>query len=430
MHTQDFLEPDRHGQFEQAVTEGDAYRSFAQAVRPRSFYERNRLLYNLTRLVVMIFPFISGGTLFALALLINLDIKRVMVEGLQLDEWVIFALSFIGFTVAISLNETIKTRSLSELFKANARQDTIRRGLFAGAILTCIVSIVGSAWGIYLTNYTIKDDSLKIQQKGQNQRFDARSSWQADSVRIMQDYSGQIAAKDNTIRRYDPNRYRTLISKLQNEKTQLINDREQKLSHAKARYEGQLGTIGETIQGQLTTNKNEATNYALIGLFVLVVLELANIVCHRFNWIFRVRCTLEARRSQRVGQGMTPHQTEALSPNPAGTPDTLFQANGHPSAATPGSGNDISPRIAPIGYETQAMRQGRGEASDDMSSKQEGELITDHIYRLRQTPIGTEITCALPGCFNRFQRKNYKHVYCCKQHRQKAHSLMRTTAAV
>lgn len=444
METQDFIQPDVYGESEREISRNDSYRSYEDQVRPQTYYERNSLLYQFTRIVVMLFPFISGGTMFALALLINMDIKEVLKYGLQLDEWIIFVLSFIGFLIAIILNELIKTKSLGQLFKASARKDLIPRQLFAGAIITTIVSIAGSAWGIYLTNYTIKDNSVDIEEFAEQEMVQAEAAWKADSTRIVSSYDSQIEAKRQSISQFNPTRYRTKVDQLNNDITNLVNQREQELKNAKAGLSSSIKDISIQTGLKLSSNKNEATDYALIGLTVLVVLELCNIVCHRFNWIFRVRCTVEnsmhsegydlqraeahyrrqesrkkrrAGKRKKVGQELGGERIKHEN-GYAETPQASTRIRGFESMTSWNFEDEMSRP------DNEASSSG-GEGHNDISSADPRELITDHVYRLQKLPIRTEITCALPGCFNRFERKNYKHVYCCKQHRQQAHAILK-----
>lgn len=291
--TRDYLGTDIYEET-QSVTDGrDDYEGFQEELRPKTYREKNRPIYMLTAFFKIAFPYLSGGTLLGLVIFLAFDVEAVLENRLNLTGWIVGIVSLMGCIFLVAINETVKTRSLSEAFYAMVKKITIPGGVKSRAIITTIVSIVGSAIGLYLITYQISDNSGEIKTRAQNIQATAAKTWSDDSLRIVNSFSANISEKEKTMQNFDPAKFRTKRNSINDEIIQLTQEREDRIKEAKAERQAATQNALTQMETELTTNDQDASGRGWIALAVIVILEALNIYCHFFTWTYKAKSVKE-----------------------------------------------------------------------------------------------------------------------------------------
>jgi len=186
--TREYLGADIYEESQTLSDRKDDYEGFQEDLAPLTYRDRKRIQYRFTNAFKQIFPYLSGITLLFLVVFLSFNINRILEEGITLADGVIGAISLIMCIGLVTINEVVKTRSLSDFFKAKVKKEKPGSSLLYQAVGTSILSIVGSGLGLYLLVYQINDNSTKLKQGARSNQIATRSTWTNDSLRIVQNY--------------------------------------------------------------------------------------------------------------------------------------------------------------------------------------------------------------------------------------------------
>ena len=320
--TSNYLGDDHYTESSEQILTGDTLEAFERKLSPKSFRKRMKGVYDFTKVVKAVYPFISGITLVALGMLIAFDIQKAIHEGLSLTEWVMSILSFIVALAAIGLVEYLKSTNLSSWAKANYRRDTIPTGTKAVAIMCTSISLLGSGAGIAMATYAINDRSHQIRNAVSFDKSTALSTFSADSLQAIQFYSPLIDAKRETKSKYNSTKYRTLRNGIDNEIIALTTQMNESIADARKRRDNTIASSKSEGTLALNQNQSKGKNLAII-MFVLIGFgEAIYIVSHFYIWRYRVKSLIEARRFT-PGQPTRTKQRDALSARPVVSNKTI-----------------------------------------------------------------------------------------------------------
>lgn len=291
--TRDYLGPDIYDETQQLTDARDQYESFQEDLRPKTYREKYAIIFRITTTFKAIFPFLSAATLLGLVIFLSFDIEAFLTNTIDFKGWIIGIISLLGCLFLVGLNETIKTRSLSEIFYQLVRKVQISWKVISRALTTTMISIIGSAIGLFLITYQITDQSGELKQSANQQKTTAQNAWRNDSLRIVSGYEPIIAQKRETINSFHPTKFRTKRNQLNDEIIQLTNKMESELRAAKDDRLNTLNQAESQLANGLIENDNKASERGWIAFGLIVFLELLNIYCHFFSWEYKARCTKE-----------------------------------------------------------------------------------------------------------------------------------------
>lgn len=291
--TREYLGADIYQESQELADRKDDYLGFQEDLQPLTYRDRKRAQFLFSYGFKLAFPYLSGITLLALVIFLSFNINRVLEEGISFAAAAIGLISLIMCIGLVTLNELVKTRSLSDYFKARIKKERPGTSLLYQAIVTATISIVGSGLGLYLLVYQINDNSQALNQGAQIQQTATRSTWANDSLRIVQNYQSAINQKRESIKRYDPGKYRTLRDRLNNEAIALSDKMQSELKRARTARDLSSQQTQLQLSSDLLDNHRLAGGNAWIATFFIVLAELLNIICHRFVWVYKARSARE-----------------------------------------------------------------------------------------------------------------------------------------
>lgn len=287
---------DRFQESEKKLSENDLCFQFSRELEDLSFFERNKGTYQITNFYSQYFPLLSGLTLFACVFFLGtLGRTYEFFHGeLKLGEYLLILVGLVGSVFLIIMNESKKTSSLKSFYKAKALNRPPLRIVRNTAIVTCFISILGSAFGMFSLAYSINDKSHSIKETSQAQRMGVNATFSSDSLRIVQMYQPTIDQKRETISQFHASKFRTKRDNLNNEIIALTREMENKLKEERERVATEKSSINDQEFNQLSSNKNTTIQAAVISFLVLLIMEIVNIVSHAFNWKFKTKVVVES----------------------------------------------------------------------------------------------------------------------------------------
>lgn len=328
--TSEHFGPDPYLDREEEMGVNDAAERFQKALEPESYYQRFGGAYQLSRFFTASFPLLSATTLLVCVFFIATSGNyRAFFSGEMAPlSYFLVSLAMVGLGLVVFVVEKVKTTSLRTVFKASAKNRKAPQSSIVAAFVACLISIAGSAWGIFSLTYALTDQSHHIEQTATATVSGANRAFSGDSLRIVQQYQPLIQEKRNAVRNWDPKRYRTRRNKLNNEAAQLTKEMEGKIEQARSAADGRATSALSLRDESLTKNEHKSTDAAWIAFLTLVLLEIANVGTTRWNWIFRVKCAVEGPEAE-------PATSPAPSSASAGYAITRQEQGNHASGFSP-----------------------------------------------------------------------------------------------
>ncbi|MEM7654530.1 MAG: hypothetical protein AAF399_00245 [Bacteroidota bacterium] len=316
--SREYHAPDVYAESQNLTDRKDDYQDAQEANRPETYRDKYRSVFRLVSFYRFIFPVLSGLTLGLLAFLLTLGFEALE-GGKTGKDLALGILGFGGLVVVIWINETVKSRTLKAFFKAKALSREVESGTKLLALLTTVLSVVGSAAGIALLTYELTDQSESIQANHSSQMNLISSTFSTDSVNVAGEYNQLIVDARRTIKdnngkvkalmkekmRYQgemvtPWKNRTIAERLEKQNAKLADqiaiwqsDKVKALTAARSRSEEGRADVAISLQGSLATNEETASNDSWIAFIALVLLELVNLFSHFFACMYLARVEKE-----------------------------------------------------------------------------------------------------------------------------------------
>ena len=418
--TREYLGTDIYEDSQTLSDRKDDYEGFQEDLAPVTYRDRKRMQFLFSNAFKQLFPYLSGITLLFLVVFLSFNINRILEEGITLTDGIIGVISLIMCIGLVSLNEIVKTRSLSDFFKAKVKKEKAGSSLLYQAVGTSLLSIVGSGLGLYLLVYQINDKSAHLKLGAQNSQLATKSTWTGDSLRIVQNYQSSIDQKRESINRYDPKKYRTLRDRLNNEAIALSEKMQDELSKARTNRERQNLQTQSQLSTALMKNDELAGGNAWIAVFFIVLAEILNILCHRFCWMYKARATREGIEfgALEASSDKTAYEIQ-LQRLGAFLQSRNFQITGIEPAQIPGQAPLKSePESSKIGYKVHAHTR----RYDPSAPKNPDviEKVVEKVIVQKKEIHGYEITCANCGKQAIMKRKSAK--FCSRKCRIKKYN--------
>ncbi len=284
--SKEYHTPDIYSDAQNLTARKDDYEHAQEANAPETYRDKYRTVYRLVKFYRVAFPYLSAITLGALAFFLTLGFDVFTDPPEEASALAIGIIGFAGFVLLIAINEAVKSRSLKAWFKALALKRKPEPGTPTLASITTMISIVGSAVGVFLITWQIANKAPEIEAQADQGKRSARLAFSADSARIMDSYQPLIQSKRDAIERYDPNRYRTLRDRLNNEAIELTEKMNGELAAARERADGKETEISSSMASDLAANDQQGTERSWFAFAVLVALELMNLFCNRFEAVY------------------------------------------------------------------------------------------------------------------------------------------------
>ena len=306
----------------------DAQEQFQAELQPESYYQRFAGAYNLSRFFTTSFPLLSATTLLVCVFFIATSGNyRAFFEGqMAALSYFLVGLAMVGLGLVVFVVEKVKTSSLRTVFKASAKNRKPPQTSKVAAFVACLLSIAGSAWGIFSLTYALTDRSHQIEQHATATVTGAGLAFSGDSLRITQQYLPLIQEKRDAVQNWNAVKYRTKRDQLNNEAASLTKEMENKLEQARQASASRADAALQLRDESLSKNEHKSSDAGLMAFITMVILELANVFCTRWNWIFRVRCATETQKVKAMLPRFSPTPNEELQviPDAAGSQASSF----------------------------------------------------------------------------------------------------------
>lgn len=278
----DYHAPDVYSESQALTDRKDDYQSAQDENRPETYRDKYRMVFLLVKFYRTVFPYLSAATLAGLAFFLTLGFD-VFINPPEAKVLALGVVGMVGFALLIAINEAVKSRTLKAWFKALALRRKPEPGTPVLAISTTVLSIIGSAVGVFLVTYQFSNKAPEIQNQAEASQRAARLSFSADSARIVGSYQPLIESKRQAIEQYDPGRFRTLRDKLNNEAIRLTEKMNEELAETRQRVDSQQTQITAGMETDLVDNQSSSQEKSWFAFGVLVALELLNLFAHRYE---------------------------------------------------------------------------------------------------------------------------------------------------
>ena len=392
--SKEYHTPDIYSDAQNLTARKDDYEHAQEAASPETYRDKYRTVYRLVKFYRVAFPYLSAITLGALAFFLTLGFDVFTDPPEESSALAIGIIGFAGFVLLIAINEAVKSRSLKAWFKALALKRKPEPGTPTLASITTVISIVGSAVGVFLITWQIANNAPEIEAQADQGKRSARLAFSADSARIMDSYQPLIQSKRDAIERYDPNRYRTLRDRLNNEAIELTEKMNGELAAARERADGKETEISSSMASDLAANDQQGTERSWFAFAVLVALELMNLFCNRFEWVYLANVEKEGIEFGAIQSSQERTMYEIQVARFSQWANQVAQQYGLPGQAAPVAQGQTKP---PIGFQTgpkPPINPGQPQALEDIM-RQFWEGVNPQVNPQVNPPSSSEVERAL-----------------------------------